>query len=167
MFIPTLYILSGVSGVGKSTYAKRNYDDCVIVSRDAIRFSLLEDGDDYFKYESIVQDRFYGDIAKAIDDGHDVVADATHINSKSVNKTIRNVKRRTKADFDTCIIYFDSSLAWCHTNNEKRIGRAYVPPRVIADMHKHHQPIEAMLAETGVTNHSYIYMPGSENEQAI
>ena len=50
----TLIVLMGVSAAGKTTlakYIKDNHEDCVIISRDSIRFAMLQEGDDYFKYE--------------------------------------------------------------------------------------------------------------------
>ena len=57
-----LIIMSGAPGCGKSTYARKyceEHKDTVIVSRDAIRFSLLKDGEHYFSKEIEVLRLFY------------------------------------------------------------------------------------------------------------
>ena len=52
----TLWLIAGVPGSGKSTFLANhtNNSKAKIVSRDAIRFKLLGDGDAYFKNEDIV-----------------------------------------------------------------------------------------------------------------
>jgi predicted ABC-type ATPase len=52
----TLWLIAGVPGSGKSTFLanKVNSSKAKIVSRDAIRFKLLGDGDSYFKNEDTV-----------------------------------------------------------------------------------------------------------------
>ena len=55
----TLYVLCGIPGSGKSHFCKNHKDDAVHVSRDAIRFALLEDDDDYFAHEDEVYEIFW------------------------------------------------------------------------------------------------------------
>ena len=56
-----LLVMSGVPGCGKSTWARRfiSMHNAVVVSRDSIRFSLLEKDDDYFAREDEVTACFY------------------------------------------------------------------------------------------------------------
>ena len=61
----TLIVLCGAQASGKTHLAKRfakTHKNCKIVSRDEIRFSMIKNSDDYFKYEPEVIKRFYGDI---------------------------------------------------------------------------------------------------------
>ena len=77
-----LIIFMGPSGSGKSYLAKHiqeTHDDCIIVSRDAIRFALLKDGEDYFAHEDEVVRRYYDNINRAIGVHKYVIADATHL----------------------------------------------------------------------------------------
>ena len=54
-----LYLMMGISGAGKSTWLRHNIKDGeVIVSRDQIRFGMLQDGDDYFDHEDEVFETF-------------------------------------------------------------------------------------------------------------
>lgn len=55
-----LYVMIGIPGSGKSTWAKANKKEKdIYVSRDEVRFSLLQDGDEYFSKEKEVLKEFY------------------------------------------------------------------------------------------------------------
>ena len=48
--MPNLFIMVGAPGSGKSHYLSKVVNDkCKIVSRDAVRFSMIKDEDEYFK----------------------------------------------------------------------------------------------------------------------
>lgn len=130
---PTCYIMSGVPGCGKSTWARKftaEHDNVVNVSRDEIRFSLLADGEDYFAYEDDVVAIFYSEINEALAAGHDVIADATHISERA----LRNTMRRIDVDCDKVLVSFDTPLETCIARNALRDGRARVPEYVIRNM---------------------------------
>lgn len=95
-----IIILVGISGSGKSTWAKdyvQNNPNTVIVSRDSIRMSLYgydeETYNVYYEQErSIVDERekiitkfFDSQVSYALAKGMDVVADNTHLNSSYIN----------------------------------------------------------------------------------
>ena len=72
MSTPICYIMSGVPGCGKSTWARKfasENDNVVHISRDEIRFSLLKDGEDYFAHEDDVITIFYAKINEALSAG--------------------------------------------------------------------------------------------------
>lgn len=130
---PTCYIMSGVPGCGKSTWARKftaGHDNVVNVSRDEIRFSLLADGEDYFAREDDAIAIFYSEINEALAAGHDVIADATHISDRA----LRNTMRRIDVDCDKVLVSFDTSLETCIARNALRDGRARVPEYVIRNM---------------------------------
>lgn len=130
---PTCYIMSGVPGCGKSTWARKftaEHDNVVNVSRDEIRFSLLADSDDYFACEDETVVIFYSEINEALAAGHDVIADATHISERALRETMR----RIDIDCDKVLVSFDTPLDTCITRNAHRDGRARVPERVIRNM---------------------------------
>ena len=64
----TLWLIAGVPGSGKSTFLANhtNNPKAKIVSRDAIRFKLLGDGDAYFKNEDIVWNMYVDAIKNSL-----------------------------------------------------------------------------------------------------
>lgn len=131
-----LIVFMGPSGCGKSYLAKHiqeTHDDCIIVSRDAIRFALLKDGEDYFAHEKEVVRRYYDNINRAIGVHKYVIADATHLTVPARRKFFNNV--RTK-DACTLGIWIDTPLEVALKQNAQRSGRARVDEQVIKDMYK-------------------------------
>ena len=64
-----LILMMGPPASGKSTITNliaENHNKICIVSRDAIRFSLLRDGEDYFAHEDEVIETFYSRINEAL-----------------------------------------------------------------------------------------------------
>lgn len=141
-----LLIACGVPGAGKTTFLKdvvKNLKEnsrltVEYVSRDEIRFSMLEKSDDYFSKEKEVYKEFVNRIQKAIDNEINfIIADATHITRKSREKLLDSLDV-TYVDI-TCIS-FEPSLEWCLERNEERTGRAYVPKGVIKRMYEQFEP---------------------------
>ena len=128
-----LYLMVGAPAVGKSTYANnfiKSYDKPIkIVSRDAIRFSLLDDGAPYFSKEKAVFSKFIKEINEGLDKG-DVIADATHINEVSRMKVIKRIDlSKCKV---SCIVLLTDELT-AIKRNHLREGRARVPDKVIRE----------------------------------
>lgn len=86
-----LYIMVGISGSGKSTYAKEHFQNATYISRDKFRYKYLKAEDNYFKYEGQVFRDYTTAIADALNAGQDVVADATHLNKPSRRKLLNAV----------------------------------------------------------------------------
>ena len=128
-----LYLMVGAPGVGKSTYANnfiKSYDKPIkIVSRDAIRFSLLNDGAPYFSKEKAVFSKFIKEINEGLDEG-DVIADATHINEVSRMKLINKVDL-SKCKVSCIVVNTDETTAI--KRNHLREGRARVPDSAISE----------------------------------
>ena len=128
-----LYLMVGAPGVGKSTYANnfiKSYDKPIkVVSRDAIRFSLLDDGAPYFSKEKAVFSKFIKEINEGLDEG-DVIADATHINEVSRMKLINKVDL-SKCKVSCIVVNTDETTAI--KRNHLREGRARVPDSVISE----------------------------------
>ena len=63
-----LYLMCGVPGAGKSTFIKKRtrLDHAVVVSRDAIRFSIVKPDEEYFSHEDEVVKIFWEQINKAL-----------------------------------------------------------------------------------------------------
>lgn len=132
-----LYVMIGCPGSGKSTYAKKYLinDNTEYISRDEVRFSLLQDGESYFSRENEVYREFIWRIYNALNNQHkDVIADATHLNDKSRAKLFKSLP----IDFtkiDVIGIYMNTPLKICLEQNEIRKGtKAYVPPAQVRRM---------------------------------
>lgn len=141
-----LFIACGVPGAGKTTFLKnavknlkeKSNFSVEYVSRDEVRFSMLEEFDDYFSKEKEVYKEFYNRIQKAIDNKANVIiADATHITRKSREKLLDSLDLNGVNIF---CISFEPTLEWCLDRNEERTGRAYVPREVIKLMYKQFEP---------------------------
>ena len=154
-----LIIMSGVPGSGNSYCAKevipvviRNNtiiknNECAYysyVSRDSIRFSLLDEEDSYFAKENEVYKEFIKSLIYPVtfyDEGEDlyVVADATHINKYSRKKLYDNVKDW----FDSyVVINIETPLEVCLERNAEREDRFKVPEHTIRKMYKDYKPAE-------------------------
>ena len=97
-----IYLPIGISGSGKSTWAKSHISLCdipktVIISRDSIRMALFgldnttykeyysEPNLDLYKKEQTVTNFFDNQIWYALQQGFDVIADNTHLQNKYIN----------------------------------------------------------------------------------
>jgi len=130
----TLWILCGCPASGKSYWAKNHINDhTVLISRDEIRFSLLKEGDNYFKHEKEVYKKFVKHIQKALDNGNDVIADATHLDWTSRRKLINSLNLE---EVKVKPVWFKTSLKTCLARNREREGLSRVPISVIAGMYE-------------------------------
>ena len=89
----TLYIMCGIPGSGKSTFIRThiNKEQQVWVSRDVIRYRLVDEEESYFSREDEVWEEFIRQINAFLQDGYDVFADATHINQGSCRKLLNEI----------------------------------------------------------------------------
>ena len=134
---PTLYILIGIPGCGKSTFAKRfqNENDTTWISRDKIRFDTLKEGDEYFSHESEVFQKFIDSIVFSLRNGFNAIADATHINMSSRRKLTYAIDKQFN-DYKIVYVIFDTPFDICLARNNLREGRACVPEQVMKNMYK-------------------------------
>lgn len=130
-----LYVMCGLPGSGKTTWASTHLAHMPYVSRDDIRFSLLQPGEDYFSRESEVWKDFIYQIAYYANSGRDVCIDATHINHASRNKLYRSLKSWLNVNYEIHWIVMDTCLAKCLERNKIREGRQNVPETAIKNMH--------------------------------
>ena len=131
-----VWLLAGIPGSGKSTWARQQIEQNggVHCSRDEIRFSLLKDNEDYFAHEDEVIRLWTEKVHQAIlsPGVGDVYIDATHLTEKSRAKVINALPT---SNYTIITVFFDIPLEICLERNEKRAGRAYVPPQVIRNMY--------------------------------
>lgn len=134
----TLYLLCGVPGSGKSTWgrAKAAATGGTYISRDEVRFSILQEGEEYFSHEEETWKIFTETIQKAINDGTEVIiVDATHNNEKSRNYLLDTL---ILGDVTLVAVDFNLPLEVCLAQNAQRTGRARVPEEVITRMWNAH-----------------------------
>ena len=135
---PFIYCVAFLSlGSGKSTWAEEQMTGWEnvsrIISRDKIRFSLLKEGEDYFKRENAVFAQFIKEINDSIKAGiENIFIDATHINSRSRAKVLKRIKFPEKCKLK--IEVFTTSIETCLVRNRQREGFALVPDSVIKSM---------------------------------
>ena len=146
MYNPTLYILCGIPGCGKSTWVCKKMKENVnpiepkwaYVSRDEVRFSIIKEEDDYFAKEKQVFGEYVRRICESLKDTYVVntIADATHLNKISRDKLINAIYRMCPdLEFNIVMVYFDIPVEVCIFRNNKRSGRARVPENVIKNMY--------------------------------
>ena len=129
-----LIMMMGIPGSGKSTWIKNNFPDVEPVSRDKIRFELLQEGEDYFAHEEEVFETFVDSIQVAIDNplGFDIYVDATHLNKTARDRVLKQLDL-SEVDEINCVFFkVDSEI--CIERNEQRTGLARVPRSVIRRM---------------------------------
>lgn len=132
-----VYLMCGLPGSGKSTFIHkyRELTDAVI-SRDAVRFSIIKEDEEYFAKEDYVFKIFIKEINKALKDEsvERVFIDATHLSPKARAKVIKPMNKNNVAELNA--IYFDIPINIAIERNNQRTGRAKVPANVIVNMAK-------------------------------
>lgn len=129
-----LIVMMGVPGSGKSTWVKNNLTQRDIwVSRDAIRYSLLDEDDDYFAKEDEVIKTFIQGINDMLQKGFRYVyADATHLHPKGRAQLLNGLTVKPDAIY---VAYLDVPLETILIRNAQRTGRALVPEKVVKRMY--------------------------------
>lgn len=143
----------GVPAAGKSSLTRMLCDkhNARIVSRDAIRFSKLMPGDDYFKYEDDVINEYYDTINTELrnSDCDMVIADATHVSKKSRREFWRCV--HIPKDVKVIGVWVEIPKKVAISRNANREGLAKVPDNVIYNMYKSmvkpqsHEPFDDVI----------------------
>ena len=139
-----LYLMCGVPGSGKSTFLKNKIknNNSVIISRDAIRFSIVKPEEDYFSHEDEVLEIFWNQINKALVANKTVYVDQTSLTPRARKWLLQHITGYEHAN----LIWIDEDLETCLKRNEERKGtRAYVPREIICRMFS--QFIEPSLGE--------------------
>lgn len=132
----TLYVMCGIPGSGKSTFAKSQLPNALYVSRDKVRYNMVAINEAYFSKEDEVFKVFVNAINEGLAAGADVIADATHLNPQSRAKLFSRLKIDTSKT-QVIAIFMNTPYKTCLKRNEYRKGtREYVPPAQIEKMYK-------------------------------
>ena len=137
-----LTVMIGIPASGKSSWLNRITQEreedgwtTAVISRDAVRFSMLKDGQDYFANEKAVFNEFVRQINEAMELGIDFVyVDATHINEASRKKLLTKLKPDPVTSLSFVEIQCPVEVALAR--NAKREGLARVPDSAIINMEK-------------------------------
>lgn len=143
-----LILMMGIPGVGKSTLLKErcNPKTDIVVSRDAIRFNMLADTDEYFANEQEVWHEYITTLKLFLTDDKwkNVIADATHLNPRARDKVLNALNKIIqKENITVYILWVNVSLETALERNAQRQGRALVPESAIKNMYRSLQaPVE-------------------------
>ena len=135
-----VFVMCGPAGTGKSTWVDKNWvwDYDVRISRDAIRFGLLEPDDDYFSHEDEVRKLFFKEIETCTMPDHwaeNDFIDATHLTPKSRAQVLRHIHK----DCYIVAVSFEVPFQVTLERSARRTGRALVPESVIRNMYNSFQ----------------------------
>ena len=126
-----LYLMCGVPGAGKSTFIKKRtrLDHAIVVSRDAIRFSIVKPDEEYFSHEDEVVKIFWEQINKALAEDKDVFVDQTSLTPKSRKWLLQHATGYEHAN----VIWIDEDLETCLERNQHKPVK--VPEAAIRQMY--------------------------------
>lgn len=129
-----LILVGGLPGSGKSTYLSqfKHNMNCRVISRDEIRFSLLQDGEAYFSHEEDVCKIMWTQINESLTANKNTYVDQTSLTPDSRSYLLKHIT----AHYELCnIIWFNIPTSICLERNEnRRDTKTYVPRGVIRRM---------------------------------
>ena len=153
-----LYLMCGCPGSGKTTYCKNHLTEKdKHISRDEIRFSMLQPGENYFAHEDDVYMTFWQNIIEALRNGYNVFADQTNLSIKSRHYLLGHIPKGACEHIYAIVIKND--LQTCLNQNENRKGtKAYVP---VSQLRRMFYSFQMPTKEEGF-DEVFIYTPKRE-----
>lgn len=128
-----LVLMCGIPASGKSTFLKNNAPAAAVVSRDAIRFSMVSPDEEYFSKEGHVFKEFVRQIDESIRKNPVTFVDATHLNEHSRARVLRAIDLSNVDKLYAVVA--STPLETCLIRNAKREGREKVPEDQIMSMY--------------------------------
>lgn len=112
------------------------------ISRDAIRFSILEEGEEYFAKEKQVKQMFFSKILFCFLNWEHcyVFADATFLSPKSRINFLKKLFSLLPKTPLTYAVSFQTNLETCIAQNNYRTGRERVPEETLTRMYYRYFP---------------------------
>ncbi len=139
-----LYVLIGIQASGKSTWAKANAGrlQAAVVASDEIRNELEAEGIDPTDRGDRVFAIFEGRVARFLDAGRHVIADATHARRAGRANLLALARQR---GVWTVAVWFQVPLATCRARNAHKPGGSLwgdrmIPEAVLVDMWHRFEP---------------------------
>lgn len=141
---PSLVILCGPAGCGKSTFAKNNFSKTQIISSDRCR-AIISDDESNMSVSSKAFKLFHLMIDMRLSIGKLTVADSTAL-TRAARKKLKKIA--DKHNIQTILVLFDVPLEHCLRQNTKR--ERFVDPAVIK---KHTRQLKKVMSD--VPNEGY------------
>lgn len=128
----TVYVMVGIPGSGKSTYAKKlEANGAVWVSLDVIRDNQVAKSGT--RNEKKVFSEGLRQMKKALEDGKDVICDSTNVYPEKREKYLKEAKKYNAK----CVAFFiNTDKKTCLERNSLREGNAKVPAIAIHSLAK-------------------------------
>ena len=106
------------------------------ISRDKIRFSLLQENQEYFANETDVFDIFINYINQSLENPtlEKIFIDATHITPKSRKTVLDKIIHKENIEELNCVSFI-TPVEVCVNRNNNRTGRSKVPTSVVRRMY--------------------------------
>ncbi len=159
---PRLYILAGIPGCGKSTWAHRFFPSRVVVSSDEIRGRFFPGPYDAGNNDKVFE-IFHRELGELLSDPYTrrgvnsdfprtAVADATNLNPSARDK-LRTVA--AYVDAETHLVFFNNPEQ-SFRRNLNRTGNALVPEDAMGAMYGRYRDSRTAILNEGYTSITFI-----------